>query len=350
MDRSDGSTGSQGDPQTVHTEPDRGVAPKLPAAAIEAAGPPFTPVSAERSGFAPPTAANERAADVLDVSAPAAVVEPRHAPPRDFSKLSVAGPGEAGPFVLGLHRPTMGAVQSQSAPLRSFDLATLARKGLRLAGIVFACWFAVVLALVAVFRFVDPPFSALMAGQWLLGRNIAHISVPLDAVSPQVVRAVMLSEDGRFCEHWGVDFEEMQNAFERAGNGLPRGASTISMQVAKNLFLWPSKSLVRKAVEIPLTFVIEALWSKRRIMEVYLNLVEWGPGIFGVEAAARYHFDKPASRLNEREAARLAVALPNPIRRDAGDPGPLTQRLAIDIQARMRAAPRSATQCVGTRR
>ena len=117
------------------------------------------------------------------------------------------------------------------------------------------------------------------------------------------------------------------------------------MQVVKNLFLWPSKSYVRKAIEIPLAYLVEAAWSKRRILEIYLNIAEWGPGIFGAEAAARYHFGKPASLLSPREAALLAVSLPNPFEREAGSPGPGTQRLADNLLLRMRAAPGNAS-CV----
>lgn len=209
---------------------------------------------------------------------------------------------------------------------------------------------AAVLLLILVYRVVDPPLSSLMVQQRLSGQDIAQHWAPLDEISPDVVRAVMLSEDGRFCQHSGVDYEEIQNAIDRAGDGTPRGASTISMQVIKNLFLWPSKSYVRKAIELPLTYAMEFVWPKQRIMEVYLNIAEWGPGIFGVEAASQHHFNKSARELNEREAARLAVALPNPMLRDAGDPGPRTRRLAADIQARMRAASHGQTACVMTAR
>ena len=209
---------------------------------------------------------------------------------------------------------------------------------------------AFVVALIVVYRFVNPPMSSLMLQQRLFGQDVMQDWVAMDAISPQIVRAVLLSEDGRFCQHHGVDLLEMQAAIERAQDGIPRGASTISMQVIKNLFLWPSKSFVRKAIEIPLTLAMELLWPKRRIMEVYLNIAEWGPGIFGVESASRFHFDKAASRLNEREAAQLAVALPNPYSRDPGAPGPKTRRLAGDIQDRMRGAYPSQTACVLTHR
>ncbi len=209
-----------------------------------------------------------------------------------------------------------------------------------------AGWLAVVLFLILAYRFVNPPVSALMLQRWAFGQDIAHDWVAIEDMSPHIVRAVLLSEDGRFCEHYGVDYEAIQEAVERAGGGTPRGASTISMQVVKNLFLWPSKSYLRKAIELPLTYVMEFVWPKRRIMEVYLNIAEWGPGIFGVETAAQFHFNKPARNLSEREAARLAVALPNPLIRDAGEPGPGTQRLAGAVQVRMRLAPSSQTACV----
>lgn len=220
------------------------------------------------------------------------------------------------------------------------------KRGLKLAGLAVAGYLTLVLLAILVFRFVDPPTSMLMVQKRLSGLDVTQEWMPLEEISPNVVRAVLVSEDGRFCQHGGVDFEEMQNAIERAGDGTPRGASTISMQVVKNLFLWPSKSYIRKAIEIPLTYAMELVWSKRRIMEVYLNIAEWGPGVFGVEAASQFHFNKRASRLSEREAARLAVALPNPLLRDAGDPGPMTMRLAGDIQSRMRAAGSFQTACV----
>jgi monofunctional glycosyltransferase len=154
-----------------------------------------------------------------------------------------------------------------------------------------------------------------------------------------------VSEDWTFCTHNGIDLEAIEQAIEKAGDGIPRGASTISMQVAKNMFLWPSKSYVRKAIELPLTLTMELMWPKRRILEVYLNVAEWGPGIFGAEAAAQHHFQKPASSLTAREAAQLAASLPNPFRRDAGDPGPQTARKAGVIMARMRIAG-TAASCV----
>jgi monofunctional biosynthetic peptidoglycan transglycosylase len=204
---------------------------------------------------------------------------------------------------------------------------------------------SVVLALAALYRWVDPPMSTLMLGQRLAGTPVTQRWVPLERMSPNLSAAVIQSEDGHFCRHHGVDWGELKEAIDSASDGLARGGSTITMQVVKNLFLWPSRSYLRKALEIPLAFVVEALWPKRRILEIYLNIAEWGPGVFGAEAAARYHFRKPALLLTPREAALLAVSLPNPFERQAGRPGPGTQRLADNLLLRMRAASAN-TACV----
>jgi monofunctional glycosyltransferase len=201
------------------------------------------------------------------------------------------------------------------------------------------------LVLLLLYRWVDPPASTLMLSQRFAGTPTTQRWVLLERMSPNLVAAVIASEDGHFCRHHGVDWGELREAIESAGDGLARGGSTISMQVVKNLFLWPSRSYVRKAIEIPLAYSIEALWSKRRILEIYLNIAEWGPGIFGAEAAARYHFRKPALLLTSREAALLAVSLPNPFERQAGRPGPGTLRLADNLLLRMRAA-QANTACV----
>jgi monofunctional biosynthetic peptidoglycan transglycosylase len=217
----------------------------------------------------------------------------------------------------------------------------------KVAAIVFAAWFTVVIFLIAVYRFVNPPFSSLMAMQWIGGTSIHREWVPIERISPNLVRAVIVSEDGRFCRHWGIDFGEVAAALKRTSRGTPRGASTITMQVAKNLFLWPAKSYVRKVVEVPLTYAIELMWPKWRILEVYLNIAEWGPGVFGAEAAAREHFDRSAARLSARQGALLAVALPNPFVRDAGDPGPWASRRASVIQRRAARSPEEAACILG---
>jgi monofunctional biosynthetic peptidoglycan transglycosylase len=210
-------------------------------------------------------------------------------------------------------------------------------------------YLALVLVLIVLFRFVNPPGSMLMLTKLLTGNSVDRTWVPLDQISPNLVRAVIVSEDGRFCEHSGIDTLAIKDAIEKASGGVARGASTISMQVTKNLFLWNAKSYIRKVIEIPLTLVMEIVWPKRRILEMYLNIAEWGPGVFGAEAAARHHFNKPAYRLNEREAALLAAVLPNPVRRDAGSPNTLTSSKARVVQARVKAYGAIAACVVGPR-
>lgn len=209
--------------------------------------------------------------------------------------------------------------------------------GARYAAYAVAGYLALVLLLIILFRFVNPPGSMLMLSKLLGGTPIDRTWVPFEAISPALARAVIVSEDSRFCTHRGIDMQAMRLALEEASRGSPRGASTISMQVTKNLFLWNAKSYVRKVIEIPLTLLMELVWPKWRVLEVYLNIAEWGPGIFGAEAAAQRHFDKPAARLSEREAALLASVLPNPVVRDASAPGPRTSAKARVVQARVKA-------------
>jgi monofunctional glycosyltransferase len=160
----------------------------------------------------------------------------------------------------------------------------------------------------------------------------------LDAISPQLQLAVIAAEDQRFFEHSGFDFEQIRKALDDAERrGRPRGASTISQQVAKNLFLWNGRSWVRKGMEAWYTVLIEWLWPKRRILEMYLNVAEFGRGIYGADAAARVFYGKDAQRLTRGEAARLAAVLPNPKRYRADMPGPYVVRRQRQIEAQMRA-------------
>lgn len=192
-------------------------------------------------------------------------------------------------------------------------------------------------AWVGLYRFVDPPVTWLMARDRLAGLDVAREVVPLKAMGRPLVRAVIAAEDARFCTHRGFDVEAIEKALEANEEGAPlRGGSTISQQVAKNAFLWPDRSWPRKAFEAWFTFWIELLWPKARIMEVYLNIVEWGRGVYGAEAAARHYFDVPAARLSAAQAARLAAILPSPVKRDAARPGRYTARYARAIQRRMR--------------
>ena len=188
-----------------------------------------------------------------------------------------------------------------------------------------------------------PPVSTLMLGRWLTLQPVERDYVDLDAISPNLQLAVMTSEDGRFCEHNGVDWDMLRAVVEAADeDGPSRGASTIPMQAAKNLFLWPSRSYVRKGLELPVALYLDLIWSKPRMMENYLNIVEWGEGVFGAEAAARRYFGKPAKDLSRREAALLATALPNPLVRNPARPSARHRTLAARLVVRMeRAAPHS---------
>ena len=250
----------------------------------------------------------------------------------------------ASPSTIGASGPRCIGAEHQLEP--SYDYRSLARRTGRIVALIAAVWLAIVLLLIVVYRFVNPPASELMLQHWIFGEGVAQTWVPLEKISPNIVRAVIMSEDGRFCEHDGVDFRALEKVLSETGRGTLRGASTISMQVVKNLFLWPSKSYLRKAIELPLTFFMELVWPKRRIMEVYLNIAEWGPGIFGIEAATQYHYHKRAKNLSPGEASRLAVALPNPITRNPARPSRGMQRLARVVQFRMRLAPSSQTACV----
>ncbi|MGL4976258.1 MAG: monofunctional biosynthetic peptidoglycan transglycosylase [Bosea sp. (in: a-proteobacteria)] len=191
---------------------------------------------------------------------------------------------------------------------------------------------------------VVPPPSTLMLGRWLTGQSVERQYVPLAQISPQLVRAVIASEDQRFCVHHGIDLGELRAVLS---DGNPsRGASTLTMQVAKNVFLWPGRSYVRKIIELPLALWIDLIWSKRRIMEVYLNIAEWGDGLYGAEAAAQVYFGKRAAQLDRVEAARLARALPNPILRNPGQPGPQLRGLSRTLLARMDSAALNVS-CLG---
>ena len=150
----------------------------------------------------------------------------------------------------------------------------------------------------------------------------------MEAIAPVMARAAVAAEDADFCRHWGFDMRALRAAIAEGG---ARGASTISQQTVKNAFLWQGRSWPRKAIEAALTPVVEALWTKRRILEVYLNLAEFGEGVFGVEAAARHHFGVPARDLTPEQAARLAAVLPAPKSRDAADPSEAVARRAAAI-------------------
>ncbi|AXY03499.1 monofunctional biosynthetic peptidoglycan transglycosylase [Vibrio alfacsensis] len=175
-------------------------------------------------------------------------------------------------------------------------------------------------ALVGVAKFIDPPIWGWKISRWIsppagYPESSQHEWIPLSDISRNIQLAVIATEDQKFPTHYGVDFDSLFKVIAEAGdNGPSRGASTITQQTAKNVFLFPSHSYIRKAYELYFALLMEAMWGKERILEVYLNVVEFGPGIYGAEAAAQNYFGISAKRLSARQAARLAVVLPNPYR------------------------------------
>lgn len=187
-----------------------------------------------------------------------------------------------------------------------------------------------------VYRVAPPPGTWTMLQRKLSGEVIVHPWTPLRKISPHLVRAVIAAEDSRFCEHNGIDVEAVEKAMENNKNGgKRRGGSTISQQTAKNVFLWQGGGWIRKGFETYFTVVSEAIWGKRRTMELYLNVAEWGNGYFGAEAASRGRFGKSAADLSKHEAALLAAVLPSPNKWRAVNPGPYVRARAATIRKRM---------------
>ena len=189
--------------------------------------------------------------------------------------------------------------------------------------------------LVPLYRVVDP-VSTLMLWRWSHGARVERSFVPIGRMAPALPTTVIAAEGGRYCRHHGIDWQELHERLEDVDDiSEARGVSTITQQTAKNLFLWPGRSMLRKALEFPLAWWIDLVLPKWRVLEIYLNIAEWGPnGQFGAEAASRYAFNKPVHLLTAREAALLAAVLPNPRRRSARQPGPVVRRLAGIYQAR----------------
>jgi monofunctional biosynthetic peptidoglycan transglycosylase len=223
----------------------------------------------------------------------------------------------------------MTDMAAERAPPRRGMLA----RGLRWAWLAGLALLAALVVGLVLYRFVPVP-STLMLGRWLTLQPVERQWVPLSRISPNLIRAVIAAEDQRFCSHAGVDWVEL-NAVLDDEDGPSRGASTLTMQTAKNVFLWPGRSYVRKALELPLALAIDLAWPKQRIIEVYLNVAEWGDGLYGAEAAAQRYFGKPAARLTPAEAARLAGALPNPILRNPARPSRGLQSAAGRVQRRV---------------
>ncbi|WP_281260107.1 monofunctional biosynthetic peptidoglycan transglycosylase [Oceaniglobus roseus] len=201
---------------------------------------------------------------------------------------------------------------------------------------------AVLFIAVGCFAVFDPPTTPYMRAERQRLGAIDHEWVPIDDVAPAMARSAVAAEDANFCEHWGFDMTAIRMALE---DGAARGASTISQQVAKNLYLWQGRSWTRKALEAVITPAIELVWSKRRILEVYLNIAEFDEGVFGVDAAAQHYFGVTPAKLSDTQAARLAAILPDPKGRSASRPSDFVRKRAAQVRdgaATIRADGRAA--------
>ncbi len=229
---------------------------------------------------------------------------------------------------------------TERAP-RAISVPPVLRRSLFAAAIIVLVLLALPYLIAPLYRFVQP-VSTPMLWRWVTGKRVERIVVPIGRISPTLPIAVIVAEDGTFCRNRGIDLGALREAVEEADDniGVARGGSTITQQTAKNLFLWNGRSFVRKALEIPLAIWLNLVLPKRRVMEIYLNIAEWGPnGEFGAEAGARWAFGKSARELTPREAAELAAVLPNPVRRSARTPNGLVRRLASLYESRAAAHP-----------
>lgn len=193
---------------------------------------------------------------------------------------------------------------------------------------VLAIGFMLAVAWVLLYRFVPPPGGIFMLQEYRRIGSIEREWVPMDRIAPVMARSVIAAEDANFCLHWGFDMAEIRKVIEA---GSTRGASTLSQQTAKNVFLWHGRTWSRKALESVFTLLIEGLWPKRRILEVYMNIAEFDDGVFGVESAARHYFRTSAAELTPTQAARLAVMLPAPKSRDAANPTQFVRNRAASV-------------------
>jgi monofunctional biosynthetic peptidoglycan transglycosylase len=234
----------------------------------------------------------------------------------------------------------------QSSPASATASGTIARALLAIARGLGLC-LCLSIVFVVLYGVAPPPLTPLMVLRLFEGEGLSKDWVGYDSISPRLARAVIAAEDAKFCEHWGFDFEAIATAWKVLQNKKSakrlKGGSTISNQTAKNVFLWPgdwlASRVLRKAIEPYFTLLIEFFWTKKRILEIYLNVIEWGHGVYGAEAAAQAHFGKHASDLTPREAALLAAVLPNPRRWNPAEPTAYIRRRAQTILSRMNDVP-----------
>jgi monofunctional biosynthetic peptidoglycan transglycosylase len=226
-----------------------------------------------------------------------------------------------------------------AAKAKRVPIPSLRRIAIGVAAVVIV-FLAAPYLIAPLYRFVDP-VSMPMLWRWAIGARVERVWQPLDRISPALPLAVIGAEDGTFCHNRGIDLAAMREALGQYDDtGRERGASTITQQVAKNLFFWQGRSIIRKALEIPLAVWLNLVLPKRRVLEIYLNIAQWGPnGEFGAEAGARYAFGKSARNLDAHEAAELAAILPNPGRRSARNPSPLVRQLSGVYERRAETFP-----------
>jgi monofunctional biosynthetic peptidoglycan transglycosylase len=221
------------------------------------------------------------------------------------------------------------------------------RRWLRRLFVAALVLFAAAHALILVYRVVPPPITPLMLIRLAEGEGLMRSWTALSDIARWLPVAAIAAEDNRFCRHHGIDWDEMAEAWReyRSGERM-RGASTVTMQVARNLMLWPGRDFVRKAIEAYLALVIDLAWPKTRIMEVYLNIIEWGLGVYGAEAASRAYFHKPASALTPRESALLVTVLPNPREWHPDQPTPFLNERTVVVRERMEQLGTGLLSCV----
>lgn len=314
-----------GEAHAAEPEPPAAPAPEPPPPPIATAAPQESAPSAEEGLYEPPRA-GDNALRRLDVD------ETRNEAFADFGEPEI-------PMPRRITRDDRRRARDARINL-DLDLGRIKRRkryglGITTLSVIFIAFVLMPVTWAGVYLFLDAPSTMLMMQRAAEGQTIRHYPVPINRMSPHIVRAVIAAEDANFCSHDGFDVAAIQDALEsNARGGRMRGGSTISQQTAKNLFLWPERSWVRKGFETYFTALIEFMWPKRRIMEHYLNVAEWGDGNFGIEAAARARFGVSAADLTPLQAARLAAVLPSPNRWRADNPGPYVRRRAASIVQR----------------
>jgi monofunctional biosynthetic peptidoglycan transglycosylase len=307
-------------PKPVAPPEVRAEVPPVPAPE-DGVPPPADPASPETADAAPPL--EDEAAE----AAPVPEVEESAPPPRE-------APAPPPPLITPAlpQRRKRAPIAEHIPPKRRFRLWRTVRRAVALL-LIFTLAGPPVAVLA--YRVVPPPITWLMVERLFQGQGLHKRWVSLGDIDPALPNAVIAAEDARFCEHHGFDFEAMQAAMRNNERhpGRIKGGSTISQQTAKNVFLWPGRDYVRKGLEAYFTVLIEAIWGKRRIMEIYLNVVEWGPGTYGAEAAANRYFGEPATDIDPGEAAHLAAILPSPLKWQAVNPGRYVQKRSSRIGA-----------------